>query len=403
MSDISFLKAIELGQQLETGLNYEDFNSGVSDQIFGASRNSTSSTGSTSSTDDTSSYTAPWRKRPRNKGVLQYPEDLDTNIQDYFEIQVFQYKAAKKLPSLNQGTEHLGNLSSISNMRGKRQNMRLQNMIATIQLPMPNSLKDANSVGWGGGEMSSVAGTVLGPAAEGLLGGGEPWTSTDEQDFRSNLDNAIRRGDDGNFGFWKGVGGTLGGIGDALGGKPVRRRAQLGLIAKAAGIAGITFDVNQAMSRFGAVENPNLELLFTGPSLRSFSFTIRFTPRSKEESVIVRRIIRILKEHSAVKNPGRLGGHSNVGTENYVLGTPDVFKLRYIKAKTQKDIKGLNKFKTCALKSIAVDYTGEAGRFAAYDEDSQPITSIVTLNFGELVPIYDADYQEFTSQDDVGL
>lgn len=325
-----------------------------------------------------------FRRKTRNKGILQYPNDLDTSIQDYFEIQVFQYRAAKKLPSLNQGTDHLGNLSSISNLRGKRQNQRLQNMIATIQLPIPNSLSDTNSVGWGEGTMSSVAGEILGPATEGLLAGDE---------------SALK----GLQGFVDTTGKIGKGVFTALGEEAVRRRKQLGLISKAANLAGISFDVNQAIARFGAVENPNLELLFNGPSLRSFTFTIRFTPRSADESVIVRRIIRILKEHSAVKNPGQLGGISNATSQNYMLGTPDVFKLRYIKAKTQKDIKGLNKFKTCALKSINVNYTGEAGRFAAYDEDSQPITSIVNLTFGELLPIYDKDYKEFTSEDDVGL
>ena len=128
----------------------------------------------------------------------------------------------------------------------------------------------------------------------------------------------------------------------------------------------------------------------------------RFSPRSSDESAKVRMIIRSLKQHMATKkNPKR--GAKGESTGNWLLGTPDVFKLRYIKAKTQQDIKGLNKFKTCALKSINVDYTGGLGRFAAYDEDSQPITTFVTLTFGELVPLYDQDYLEFDSHDDVGL
>ena len=77
--------------------------------------------------------------------------------------------------------------------------------------------------------------------------------------------------------------------------------------------------------------------------------------------------------------------------------------MRYIKARTQKDIKGLNKFKTCALTDISVDYTGEVGRFAAYEVDSQPITSLLSLSFTELAPLYDEDYAEFTADDDVGL
>ena len=163
---------------------------------------------------------------------------------------------------------------------------------------------------------------------------------------------------------------------------------------------GVNIDVNQAITRVsGAVRNPNLELLFKGPALRSFSFTIRLTPRSPEESKRIRMIIRVLKQHSAVKRNSQVLD----GDNNFLIGTPDVFKLRYIKARTQKDIKGLNKFKTCALNSISVDYTGEAGRFAAYEEDSQPVTTIITLQFTELTPIYDADYAEFLSDDDVGL
>ena len=63
----------------------------------------------------------------------------------------------------------------------------------------------------------------------------------------------------------------------------------------------------------------------------------------------------------------------------------------------------MNKFKTCALTSMSVDYTGEVGRFAAYEEDSQPVTTIISLSFTELTPIYDQDYAEFTNHDDVGL
>ena len=165
---------------------------------------------------------------------------------------------------------------------------------------------------------------------------------------------------------------------------------------------GVSIDVDQAITRTsGAVRNPNLELLFNGPALRNFSFTIRLTPRSPEESKRVRMIIRVLKQHSAVKKNARVFNDS--ATSNFLIGTPDVFKLRYIKARTQRDIKGLNKFKTCALTSVSVDYTGEVGRFAAYEEDSQPMTTIISLNFTELTPIYDEDYAEFTSDDDVGL
>ena len=45
----------------------------------------------------------------------------------------------------------------------------------------------------------------------------------------------------------------------------------------------------------GAVINPNMELLFKGPTLRDFSFTYKLSPRSKEEESII-RIIRFFKQ-----------------------------------------------------------------------------------------------------------
>ena len=332
-------------------------------------------------------------------GVLQYPVDLDTDIQDYFEIQIFKYRKASRLPSATRETENsVAGFSRFSNQRGLRQNQRLQELQSTIQLPIPNSVKDNNVVGWGEGEMSGIQGDLMNSIATSLL---------DQNELgEGNRDNQIKN----IFNSIKGaVGGSFDAAKELVDNPVIRRRKTLSLINAATSQLGVGIDVTQALSRFGVVENPNLELLLKGPSLRSFSFNIRFTPRSPEESRVIRMIIRAFKQHSAIKRNGQLGNNAftgasgSTGEGNYLLGTPDVFKLRYIKAKTQKDIKGLNKFKTCALTGVSVDYTGESGRFSAYDEDSQPVTTIISLSFSELLPIYDTDYSEFTTDDDVGL
>ena len=340
--------------------------------------------------------------------VLQYPLDLNTDLQDYFEIQIFKYRPAGSLPSIrdsNQIGGGTGGYNPNSNRRGNRQNFRLQDLQSTIQLPMPPSIKDMNQVDWGSGAMSGLAASVMGPAINALLGG----------DKRSDVDDAMK-----NAGGAKNMAaqilaytrGTREGIADSvsqlmkgLGDKQFRRYEMVNAIAQGVAALGINIEVDQAITRVsGAVRNPNLELLFKSPTLRNFSFTIRLTPRSSDESKRIRMIIRALKQHSAAKvNPQLFKGNTSSDGSNFLLGSPDVFKLRYIKAKTQKDIKGLNKFKTCALNSISVDYTGEVGRFAAYEEDSQPVTTIISLSFTELTPIYDVDYNEFTSDDDVGL
>ena len=331
--------------------------------------------------------------------VLQYPVDIDINLQDYFEMQAFKYRPAGRLPDLNDSTEEQIDSDTIGSRLGygrryNRQNFRLQDLQSTIQIPIPNSLKDNNAVGWGPEEISGLLGTVGGPALENLFA---------QEGSNQGLIKDILRTGGSTAEKLKSLTSQDGPM------QQFRRRSALNALSSAAGALGINIDVNQAITRInGTIINPNMELLFNGPSLRTFSFTIRFTPRNTEESARIRMIIRVLKQHSAVKrNPQNLasigGEKADPAGSNFLLGTPDVWKLRYIKAKTQKDIKGLNKFKTCALKTVSVDYTGEAGRFAAYDVDSQPITTLMTLNFSELVPLYDQDYLEFDSDDDVGL
>ena len=363
-----------------------------------------------STTKTSTPYRNPLRKIAGGR-VLQYPTDLNTDIQDYFEIQVFKYKPAGDLPGVSDGNQGYGQsyssggYLSASNRRGNRQNFRLQDLQSTIQLPMPPSIKDMNAVDFAGGTMSGLAAAMFGPTVQAFLGRGNTTAFDTEankeevQGFRKMAQNFLNTA--------IGVGKeTFNAFQGAAKNKSFRRVTTLNAIAQAVAGLGVSIDVDQAITRAsGAVRNPNLELLFKGPALRSFSFNIRLTPRDADESKRIRMIIRVLKQHSAAKrNPQVFTSQSEADIgNNFLLGTPDVFKLRYIKAKTQRDIKGLNKFKTCALTSIAVDYTGEVGRFAAYEEDSQPVTTIISLSFTELTPIYDEDYAEFTNDDDVGM
>ena len=70
------------------------------------------------------------------------------------------------------------------------------------------------------------------------------------------------------------------------------------------------------------------------------------------------------------------------------LKTPNLFELRYKKG--NDDHPFLHQFKQCALTDISTNYTGE-GVYATYG-DGSPISTIMTLQFTELVPIYQSDY-----------
>ena len=80
------------------------------------------------------------------------------------------------------------------------------------------------------------------------------------------------------------------------------------------------------------------------------------------------------------------------------IGSPNVFRVSY-KGTGDRTIKGLNRFKICALTACEINYTPE-GVYQSYDDQdavSMPVRTNMTLSFTELTPIFEQDYQ---NQDD---
>ncbi len=135
------------------------------------------------------------------------------------------------------------------------------------------------------------------------------------------------------------------------------------------------------LSRTSAsVLNPNLELLFNGPTLRPFNFTFRLSPRSAEEAKNVKIIINFFKRAMAVKT----------AKSAVFLKAPNVFQIEYQSGTGQH--KSLNKIKECALLGCNVDYTPD-GTYMTFNDEEKTMTSYqLTLRFSELDPIYSEDY-----------
>lgn len=134
----------------------------------------------------------------------------------------------------------------------------------------------------------------------------------------------------------------------------------------------------------GAVLNPNLELLFTGPSLRPFNFTFRLSPRSESEAKIVKQIIYFFKAGMATRR-------ANTAV---FLKAPYVFSIQYQTGTSEglNSHKSLNRIKDCALLSCDVDYTPD-GTYMTFNDEEKTITSYqLTLRFSELDPVYNTDY-----------
>ena len=239
-----------------------------------------------------------------------------------------------------------------------------------VELPIPQEVNDSNIVTWGDDTMNifQLAGVA---AATAVM-------ENPSKSFQNVLD--VLQGDIRLEGLSPDLqkairAGFSGAAINALGGNVNRA----GLISRAT----------------GQVLNSNLELLFGGVNLRTFPFSITFTPRYYEEMLEVKRIIRQFKMAMAAK-AGQMNGGSASGI---FLQAPDVFSLRYLH--NGQDHPFLNSFKMCALTGMNVNYTN-AGAYASY-EDGSPVSIRMNLTFKELNPIYSEDYDGMNDEQGVGF
>lgn len=265
-------------------------------------------------------------------GNYQYPISANFSLQDCVKFSMYRFT-----PKKFGVTENLGGFTGSN--KGSA--------MGTVVLPIQPSISDSNTVQWGESPMNSLQALAGAAALAGIQKGGE------------------------------GLGQSLEQIGEGL--KQNKGDLISGLAAYFAGEAG------GANSGFltratGAVLNNNLELLFQGPSLRSFTFNFSLSAREQKEAEEIKKIIRLFKQGMSTKR----------SSTALFLKSPNIFDIQYLyKGKTHPYI---NQIKTCALQSFVVNYT-PAGNYATY-EDGAMTQYDLTLTFGEIEPLFDDDYTE---------
>ena len=302
------------------------------------------------------------------KQVYRYPYKAFTDTTDYLQIDVVRYKPIKEVRNESDS-------KSIASKARSRSVNQGQERLETILLPIPSNVSDSNAVKYGESELNNLAGAAIGGIGA-IMETGAAYKSGDVVGgLQATYDAAA---------------GTVGEISGAAGGIAgfqgfVTRK----LAASAAGILGANITPAQILARTtGEILNPNIELLFGGPTLRSFRFQYKMTPRNQTEGQQVKKIIRCFKKHMATKLGSKGQGFND--TMNTFIRTPDVFELRYRQGATEHTY--LHKFKQCFLESINVNYTGE-GVYSTYD-DGTPVSIIMDLTFKEIEPVYDLDQIE---------
>tara|TARA_B100000927_G_scaffold154206_1_gene124247 strand:+ start:43 stop:1635 length:1593 start_codon:yes stop_codon:yes gene_type:complete len=328
---------------------------------------------------------------------LKYPRDLFTGgqipipfanadptegSQDYVFIEQFVYKAPQAVTNTKtDATFETGGRtrtpSLVTGGLGRRTN--LGDPMGSCILPIPNRLSVSQGVNWGEGKANAVqlsafqgVNNILtntfkekGSNLVGLLGAG---LKEGRETFNSLKEDINKAGEGG--------GARASTVLNAVVARSILSRI------------GINVDVDQFITReTGAAINPNLELLFGGPQLRTFSFLFNFAPNDEEEAKTVRMIQRWFRQGMlAQKTTAGVGGGS------LFLGSPNIFRVCY--KNNKRRIKGLNTFKICAVTSVEIDFTPDNVYQSYEDADaiSQPVRSSMAVTFNELTPIFANDY-----------
>lgn len=315
---------------------------------------------------------------PKPPKTLRYPLDTITSTQDFISFTALVYERKKKSTQTGSTTK-----TTKSKVKTGEKGWFGYDKTKTVRsTTTTNTYARIGQVTGGPNKDAEICGTVLLPVPAQLVDSnaaqyGESKMNKFVADATQGMVNTM--GAEGVSGFMQGIGAGV---------KEVTKTAtknkgviQSKLATEALSALGANVDINQLMARSqGAIINPNMEMLFSGPSIRQFTYQFKFTPRYEEEAVEIRNIIKFFKLNMAPK-----GGSAGALT----LKNPNIFELAYQGECTNF----LHRFKLCALTSMGVNYTGE-GTWATYDGGA-PVSMTMDLSFQELTPIYQEDYGDY--------
>ena len=289
------------------------------------------------------------RNNFKQNGVLVYPADIGKTNQDVIKFDMLQYKP-KKFSDTDFGFS--------SRTRNTDKKGQIVDSIGTVVLPIPAGISDTNSAQWGGEPMNAKDAELSRLALSGITGGGDGAVDS----VKSTVDKISS------------------GSGEV-------KTAVAAMFGEAAtGVTGLLARTT------GAVLNPNLELLFQGPTLRPFNFTFKMSSRDDKEAQTIIKIIRFFKQ----------GMSPQRSSSNLFLKSPHTFKIRYMmRGQNGQEHPYIGKIKECALQNFTVNYTPE-GQYATF-RDGVLVSYEIQMTFQELEPIFNNDYTDLDSDKDTQI
>ena len=125
----------------------------------------------------------------------------------------------------------------------------------------------------------------------------------------------------------------------------------------------------------GEIYNPNVELVYEGPSLRDYTFTFNFAPKNEADAAAACEIVREFKMYSAAS---LTGGNK--------LEIPHIWHINYA-----NDYMG--KFKPAACMDVNVDYNPGLAMHMNFPS-GMPIITSMSLSFREVEFVFRQDHSQ---------
>lgn len=264
---------------------------------------------------------------------LRYPADLQIAQQDVIQFNMLRY-IPKKLDK--ESNQNLGGF--------KERQPWEQRIIGKVFLPIPGGISDTNAVSWGSDNMTPLESGLAAMVDEIIASGAAAGADVAESKV------------------------------EAISNNPGEVKSALKAYFTGAAIG----KTNILARTEGAIQNPNMELLFSGPTLRPFTFNFKLSARGTKDRDQIRQIIRFFKQGMAVQRT----------QSQLFLKAPHTFKIRYLHK--DKDHPYINLIKECALQSFTVNYTPE-GNYMTF-ADGLMTSYEISMQFQELEPIFNDDY-----------
>jgi len=182
-------------------------------------------------------------------------------------------------------------------------------------------------------------------------------------------------------------GGAMSQLGGALKGAASTGIKEIGAGAYAAGVSKISNETIRANidKATGIVPNPHLAAIFQDIGLREHSFTFRFSPKSKQEADLLKKIVKTIKRRML---PGT--GLSSEASTGPLFSFPDVVDISF-------GPKGSEPYKIqrCVCTSMTVKYAPNGT--PSFFKDGSPTDIEIGLNFKEVRVVTRKDYEDETN------